>query len=645
MRRFWLAALLCLAPPLWAAEKRALLIGVNDYIKGPEEWHLRGCENDVAMTRQLLTDKFGFPPQNIKTLLSGEATAQNILQAIQDWLVTPAKPDDIVYFHFSGHGSQTTDRQGDEEDGYDELICPTDMQQGQLASIITDDQLKQAFSRIPARNVTIVLDACHSGTGTRDLSLSRPRYAQFEPGLRSTRNVVLTPAGPPKDKLSGSGGMEEGGAGQVTISGCRPDQTSADAWIRDGLYAGALTYYLVENMRKAPLDLTYRELIERVVRDLQAKNYTQIPQVEGDLDRPVLGTRVVEAVQTPFVVVESVQGKQLWLSGGQTQGLTKGSIYAIFPPGETRFAGEGIGRLKITRVEESRAEGAVLEQAAVQPGCRAKELLHGLELDKLRLRVEASDPAVKEAMQQALSRLDFAEAVETDQHFDHRLQVSPSGGGMQAVLTLDGVPGAPVEGVDVAALLKALRPQLENAYAIQVLAALDNPDPPFQVEVWGNRAGTQETLEQAPEEKLVQARVGDVIRFNFRAEKDCYLTLVNLGTSGKVTLLFPNRYHPSGFIQAGKVYRTETPGEMPFKIRARGPAGRELVKAIATLDSLDLPSLRLGGTENAGLPTVESGSRFVQQLARDLAIEGLAEVSLLPRDQWTTDYLIVETSP
>jgi hypothetical protein len=653
MRGFCLAALLCLAVPLAATERRALLVGVNNYARGPQDWQLRGCVNDAMMTRELLVGKFGFPPQNVKVLLDEEATARNILQAIQDWLVAPSQPDDVVYFHFSGHGSQTADQEGDEEDGADELICPTDMQQGLAASVITDDQLKAALGRIAARNVTVVLDACHSGTGTRDLSLSRPRYAEFDPGLRTTRNLtavlaapaLTAPAAPAAGKLAGSGGMEKGEAEQVTISGCRAEQTSADAWIRDGLYAGALTYHLVEAMRGAPADITYRDLVERVVRDIQAKGYAQIPQVEGDMDRPLFGTRIADAVATPFVVVEAVQGDQVWVSGGRTRGLTTGSIYAVFPPAETRFQGEALGRIKITQVEENRAGGVLLDGSAAQPGCRATELLHGLELDRLRLRVESTDLVLQGKVLEALSLLHFVEVAMVDQRFDHRLQLSAAPGGVQANLTLDGAPGAPVTGVDVPALIEVLRPQLENAYAIQSLASLDNPAPPFQVEVWAERAGSQGSLDQAPKEQLVQAKVGDLIRFNFRAERDCYLSLVNLGTSGKVTVLFPNRYCPSGFVRAGKVYRTETPGEMPFKIRATGPAGRELVKAIATLDSLDLPSLRLAGTNSGGLHTVASGSRFVQQLTRDLAAEGTQEAPLLPRDGWSTDYLIVETSP
>ena len=42
------------------------------------------------------------------------------------WLVRGAQPNDSLFFHYSGHGSQTYDSDGDEVDGNDETICPVD---------------------------------------------------------------------------------------------------------------------------------------------------------------------------------------------------------------------------------------------------------------------------------------------------------------------------------------------------------------------------------------------------------------------------------------------------------------------------------------------------------------------------------------
>jgi hypothetical protein len=67
---------------------------------------------------------------------------------------------------------------------------------------------------------------------------------------------------------------------EVLITGCRDTQTSADAFI-NGRYNGALTYGLVDAIRQAKGQLTYRELHNRVTQTLKAKNFDQVPQLEG----------------------------------------------------------------------------------------------------------------------------------------------------------------------------------------------------------------------------------------------------------------------------------------------------------------------------------------------------------------------------
>lgn len=62
-------------------------------------------------------------------------TRANIIRAMH-WLVAGAQPNDSLFFHFSGHGSQTPDLDGDEEDGFDETILPVDFKQ---AGEIVDD--------------------------------------------------------------------------------------------------------------------------------------------------------------------------------------------------------------------------------------------------------------------------------------------------------------------------------------------------------------------------------------------------------------------------------------------------------------------------------------------------------------------------
>lgn len=160
----------CIGVPTWpqnatptpSGVKRALLIGINDYRAVPG---LQGSVNDVQTMREVLVKRWGFPEANIKVLTDAAATRAGILAALED-LVRTTGPNDTVYFHYSGHGSQVEDQNGDEADGLDETIVPVDGRSPGIADIL-DDQLDAIFARLKTHNAVIVLDSCHSGTATR----------------------------------------------------------------------------------------------------------------------------------------------------------------------------------------------------------------------------------------------------------------------------------------------------------------------------------------------------------------------------------------------------------------------------------------------------------------------------------------------
>jgi len=102
--------------------KRALLVGINNYKAVP---HLMGSLNDVAAMKQILTTRWGFSPDNIVILTEQAATRAAILRELRR-LVRESGPNDTVVFHYSGHGSQVKDLNGDEDDGLDETLVPYD---------------------------------------------------------------------------------------------------------------------------------------------------------------------------------------------------------------------------------------------------------------------------------------------------------------------------------------------------------------------------------------------------------------------------------------------------------------------------------------------------------------------------------------
>ena len=262
--------------------KKALLVGINDY-QGISD--LRGCINDVTNMRDILKTYLRFTNRDIRVLVDKRATKANIISRLE-YMVSKAKSGDFLVFHFSGHGSQIRDRDGDElKDHMDELICPYDMNWD--GTFITDDTLNSIFTKLPKGVLLeVFLDSCHSGTGLRDVGLGRP------PELGPEHPTLSRYLPPPVDIECRLEGDEDdlkaersfSGAGRSTVhhilwSGCKANQTSADAYINNS-YNGAFSYYFCKHMRTSGGGISRKELLRRVRQALYNGGYSQIPQLE-----------------------------------------------------------------------------------------------------------------------------------------------------------------------------------------------------------------------------------------------------------------------------------------------------------------------------------------------------------------------------
>ncbi|KAK0473360.1 caspase domain-containing protein [Armillaria novae-zelandiae] len=124
--------------------KRALCIGI-DYRR--ESIELEGCVKDAKNISDFLK-KHGY--QDI-TMLTDETddkpTKKNILKFLT-LLVDGALTNDSLFLHYSGHGSQVIDKNGDESDGEDEGINCLDSPG--TDSQITDDDIHEILQRLPS---------------------------------------------------------------------------------------------------------------------------------------------------------------------------------------------------------------------------------------------------------------------------------------------------------------------------------------------------------------------------------------------------------------------------------------------------------------------------------------------------------------
>lgn len=133
----------------------------------------------------------------------------------------------------------------------------------------------------------------------------------------------------------------------------------------------------------------------------------------------------------------------------------------------------------------------------------------------------------------------------------------------------------------------------ESAYVNWNLDKIRPLKSAFKIEVWVEEADhsgkrdIKRVTKQAPSKAY---HIGEKVNLCFRSEKDCYLNLWNFGTSGKLTVLFPNALFEDNFIKGNKIY--SIPGDAyPFDYIISGPPGNEKVKAIAATHKFNLIDL------------------------------------------------------
>ncbi|OAX36268.1 hypothetical protein K503DRAFT_695443 [Rhizopogon vinicolor AM-OR11-026] len=235
-------------------------IGIN--YKG-QRWELKGCNNDIGNIFQPLVNQWGYHPRDI-TLLTDEGnnplpTRSNILYEMHR-LVSHARAGDSMFVHFSGHGSQVRDADGDEVDGYDEVIFPVDYQE---SGVIVDDEIHDILVKpLPAGcRLTALFDSCHSGT-----VLDLPYIYQANGRLRSHTMNSQALAKYPKAHV-------------VLFAGCSDLQGSGGI-IRGGEFLGAMSafYYLLilaENSTQ-----TYLQVLASV-KDILRRTQKQTPQLSS----------------------------------------------------------------------------------------------------------------------------------------------------------------------------------------------------------------------------------------------------------------------------------------------------------------------------------------------------------------------------
>jgi len=300
-----------------AGRKRAVTIGIN-YIG--QQCQLAGCINDSDTFISLLTEEFKYSVTDIRQLRDDHPqrmpSRKNIAAAMQ-WLVNGAKEGDHLFFHYSGHGSQQNDRDGDEMDGHDETLVPCDYQHH---GMLSDDELRRVLvSNLPKGvRLTVILDCCHSGS-----ALDLPYKATMQGDAIVDVKKKLPHKMP---RLSE--------ADVVMLSGCKDNQTSADIGAGsagNSKAAGAMTTAFKTVITKYK-DGSYHRVLSEIRRFLAYKHFKQVPQLSSEHF-----LNLTECFMPEARPVEA--GPEAPLRPPARRALTIGINYLSLRPGQGQLSG------------------------------------------------------------------------------------------------------------------------------------------------------------------------------------------------------------------------------------------------------------------------------------------------------------------
>ena len=315
------------------AEKYGLIIAVGDY-PTRTGWSSISSVNDVPLIKGTLM-KQDFKEENITVLTNASATRAGILQAIED-LKSKIQPGDIVVIHYSGHGQQIFDDNGEEIDGKDESLVPYDALVKYIPGVyegenhIRDDELGSIIANF--RNtlgkegqLLMLLDSCHSGSATRG-GKARGGEATFAP-------PGWTPGA--SENKTGSGLIEAAKAGPgaapfVMLSGASADELNYEY---EGY--GSLSFAFSKAMGDLGSGATYRKLFSAISVNMNIISPNQTPTAEGDLDYGIFGGQYVK--QQPYFEVSKISRPDIIkINAGKLQSLFKDTTIKILPAASTK---------------------------------------------------------------------------------------------------------------------------------------------------------------------------------------------------------------------------------------------------------------------------------------------------------------------
>lgn len=322
------------------AEKYALIVAIakypNPYKNG---WMPLSSDKDAVLVKDALLQK-QFAEKNILMIQDSMADKKGIENAFST-LIHKVKKDDVVVIHFSSHGEQLADDNNDELDGLDEAIVPygavypenpNDFYKYEKA-YLRDDEFGLYIDSLRTRmgsngDLLVMLDACHSGTGTRGIAVCRGGKPAMVPA--GFTNNSRGHAGDGDNFADNFSRVVSGKATYSVISAAKAEQLNFECSDDKGNSVGSLSYAFAKALSNSTPNTSYKGLYDNIVSVMNVKASRQEPVMEGDgAQRSLLGG-TVQKVPSHLNIVGSPGPGKIELNSGTIAGTNVGSKFDVY---------------------------------------------------------------------------------------------------------------------------------------------------------------------------------------------------------------------------------------------------------------------------------------------------------------------------
>lgn len=617
MKKQWLLFLvfLQLTVTVVAQDKLALLVAIGQY---PPASRIRpiAAVADLKFLKATLNSQ-GFTDKNIQTLINAQATKQGIINSLNA-LARKVKPGDIVLISFGCHGQQIRDQRTielgkDEDDGYDEALIPYDAR-GTFSPTgykgekhLRDDELFPLLTAIRLKtgkngSLIVLLDACHSGTGTRadDFPGSRGEPVPF-PDPENPFDPTAIPDKDSKESLLDQAG--DSLANMVVFSGAGPHQINKQV-IAENEELGSLSWAFYAAMKELPPNADYQTLFNRMRALIQSRIPDQLPMIEGDTRQLVFSGRYSNAVERSIVRV-GLKGSQLPADSLFT--LNKGRLDQLVPGATGRIYINGTEQLVCTavlkRTDPFASIGVASKPLNKTVAYEFRPDVEPVPALAANIRIDPQQPLsapAEKALRQSLSPLPFIgvgnekaqftiNAVKHDRDTELRLSDRSNRSLWTAPFRGDSLSAD-----DRSALVNALR----HALRIQYLRNLEDG---------GDLAARIDAQLVAANGEAVtaglQLKEGDryMLRISNNSSQRLFYTVLDIYPDNRMDVLYPFKgKEPADYsIAAGSFI------ERKLAVSPGSPKGLEMLKLIVSTEPLDLRMVIEEPGRRPGLRSVE----------------------------------------